>query len=112
MTEPTYSFVYDRASADAAFHGIGIRELVLSLLAGLTPDAECDGCLVYEGESPLEPGTVCIGISGPGADALQLRLVEGLERQGVGIIKVYEGGPEVRMPIARAREGVWATPER
>lgn len=111
-SEPIFSFVYDRTTADAAFHGIGIRELVLSLIAGITPDPGCEGCTIYEGESPLEAGTVCIGTSGPGADAIQLRLLEAFEKQGVRIVSVYEGGPEPRTKIAQAQGEVWITPDR
>jgi hypothetical protein len=111
MTDATYSFVYDRITADAAFHGIPTRELLLSLLAAMPPEAAWDGCLVYEGASPLEGHSVCIGMTGSGSDQLQLKLVEALERQGVGIRAVYEGGPEVRTPIARASGELWVSPE-
>jgi hypothetical protein len=111
MTEPTYSFVYDRTTADAAFHGIGFRELVPCQLAGIPPAAERQGCLVYQGESPLEAGTVCIGTSGPGADALQLRLVDAFERQNILIVAVYEGEPDTRPPLAGAGVGKWMTPD-
>ena len=110
MTEQTYSFVCDRKSADAAFPGIAIRDLVLSLLAGIPPQNEWEGCMVYEGDSPLEAGTVCIGTSGPGADALQLRLLDALERQGVVIVEVFEGGPAPKWPIACVGGGQWADP--
>ena len=112
MTESTYSFVYDQTTADSAFPGITASDLVLSLLAGFTPESEWECCLVFEGESPLEPGTVCIGTSGPGADALQLRLLEAFERQGVCAIEVFEGGPEVQSPIARVENGQWISPTR
>ncbi len=85
-------------------------KLVLSLLAGLVPDAEWEGCLVYEGESPLDPGTVCIGTTGPGSDLLQLRILSAFERQGIGAVEVFEGGPEVRLPIARIADGQWVNP--
>jgi hypothetical protein len=110
MIEKTYSFVYDRAVADAAFHGIAVSELMLALLATITPEPDLEGCLVYQGDSPLEAGTVCIGTKGPGADTLQLRLLESLERQGVATLGVFEGGPEVQIPIATAREGRWSIP--
>ncbi len=112
MTETTYSFVYDQKAADSALPAIATNQLVLSLLAGLVPDAEWEGCLVYEGESPLDPGTVCIGTRGPGADLLQLRLLRNFERQGIGAIEVFEGGPEVRTPIAEVAAGQWVTPSR
>lgn len=112
MTAPTYSFVYDRATTDIAFPGVDARDLVLSLLAAFTPELEWDGCLVYEGESPLGAGTVCIGTSGPGADLLQLRLLAALENQGVGAIEVFEGGPDATSPIARAEKGEWVSPSR
>jgi hypothetical protein len=110
MTDTTYSFVYDRPSADAAFHGIAARELALSILAGLPPEPGWEGCLVYQGASPLEGATVCIATRGPGADALQLRLIEALERQNVWVLQVYEGGPEITQAIAVARDQVWSTP--
>jgi hypothetical protein len=108
MNEPTYSFVYDRRSADAAFHGIAVRELLLSILAGLPPMPEWEGCLVYQGESPVEGSTVCIGTRGSGASEVQLRMLEALERQGVRVLEVYEGGPDASQPIATARDGRWS----
>jgi hypothetical protein len=110
MTDPIYSFVYDRQSADAAFHGIAVRDLALSVLAGLTPQPDWEGCLVYQGESPLAEGTVCIGTRGPRADQVQLGILEALERQGVRVLEVYEGGPEVGQAIATARDGRWSVP--
>jgi len=112
MTEPTYSFVYDRTATDSAFPGIATSDLVLSLLAGLTPELEWETCLVFEGESPLDAGTVCIGTSGPGAGAFQLRLLDAFERQGVCAIEVFEGGPEPTSPIARVENGQWVNPSR
>ena len=112
MTEPTFSFVFDRTKTDTAFPGIAASDLVLSLLAGFTPELGWENCLVFEGESPLEAGTVCIGTSGPGADALQLRLLDAFERQGVCAIQVFEGGPEARWPIARVENGRWVNPPR
>ncbi len=110
MTETTYSFVYDQKTADSALPGIATNQLVLSLLATLVPDAEWEGCLVYEGESPLDPGTVCIGTTGPGSDLLQLRILSAFERQGIGAVEVFEGGPEVRLLIARIADGQWVNP--
>jgi hypothetical protein len=110
MSEATYSFVYDRQSADTAFHGIAPRELALSVLAGLEPKPEWEGCLVYQGSSPLEGSTVCIGTRGPGADQVQLGMLEAFERQGVRVLGVYEGGPEVSQAIAAARDGRWSAP--
>jgi len=109
-TAITYSFVYDRITADAAFHGIGTHRFVLSMLAGLPPEVEWEGCLVYEGESPLDSPGVCIALRGQGSNSLQLRLVEAIERQGIYVQKVYEGGPEVRTPIATAHQGQWVSP--
>ncbi len=112
MDEPVYSFVFDATGAGRAFLGIATRELVLSLLAGVTPEAEWEGCLVYEGASPMEAGTACIGTAGAGADAVQLRLIEALEGHGVDVLAVYDGGPEPRTPVARARAGRWTDPDR
>jgi hypothetical protein len=110
MSEPNYSFVYDRASADAAFHGIAVRELVLSILAAMPPESNWNGCEVYRGPSPLEGATVCLATTGPAADELQLRLIEALEQHGICVLQVYEGGPEISEPIATARNGKWTTP--
>jgi hypothetical protein len=110
MNESVFSFVYDRQSADRAFYGIAPRELTLSILAGMQPLAQWEGCTVYRGPSPLAGGTVCIGISGPGADEVQLRLIEGFERQAVSVLQVYEGGPEATETIAAVRAGRWSAP--
>lgn len=110
MNDSAYSFVYDRQSADRAFHGIASRELTLSILAGVQPLAQWEGCSVYRGLSPLAGGTVCIGTSGPGADEVQLRLIEGFERQAVRVLEVYEGGPEATETLAVVRAGRWSAP--
>ncbi len=110
MSNLVYSFVYDRRTADAAFHGIGTIELMLSLLAGIAPQPGWEGAQVFEGDSPLEAGTVCIGTTGPGADELQVELLGALERQGVRVLQVYEGGPDPKARIAAARGGTWMTP--
>lgn len=110
MADPTFSFVYDRLSADTAFHGIAARDLALSVLACLPPQPEWEGCLVYQGESPLQGATVCISTRGPGADQVQLRVIDAFELQGVRILGVYEGGPDVAQAIATARDGRWSLP--
>jgi hypothetical protein len=92
------------------FRKVGKREIVLAILATLPPEPHWDGCLVYEGETPLEDvRTVCVGTRGPAADEVQERLVEGFEKLGVRVLQVYEGGPEVRESIAKASEGKWVT---
>ena len=110
MSDSAYSFVYDRQSADRAFHGIAPRELTLSILAGMQPLTHWEGCTVYRGPSPLAGSTVCIGTSGPAADEVQLSLIEGLERQAVHVLEVYEGGPEATEAIAIVRAGRWSAP--
>ena len=111
MNDPVYSLIFDRQSARDAFKQIGTTALLLATLAQVTPEPAWEGCLVYEGESPLDGvKTACIGLRGPGADVVQQRLVEAMERIGVRILELYEGGPDVREPIARAREGRWASP--
>ena len=109
-TEVTYSFVYDRRSADTAFHGIAPEQLALSILAGIPPERQWEGCLVYLGPSPVDETTVCIATRGPGAGEVQLHLIEAFERQGVRILEVYEGGPEVSNRVAIARGGRWSLP--
>jgi hypothetical protein len=110
MGETTYSFVYDRRTADAAFHGIATRELALSVLAGIPPKAEWEGCLVYQGTSPIDGSTVCLATRGSGADEVQLHLLDAFESNGIRILEVYEGGPEVGQAIAAARDGRWSAP--
>ena len=110
MPETTYSFVYDRSSADREFRCIVPRALILAILAGIPPQSSWDGCLVYSGTSPIEGSdTVCIGTTGPAADTVQERIIEALERQGIRILQVYEGGPEVAEALARASAGKWVS---
>jgi hypothetical protein len=109
--ETTFSFVYDRKAARLAFKGIGIRELVLANLAALMPQPSWEGCMVYEGQTPLdEDATVCIGCDGPCADEVQEKLAERFTGLGIPVLAAYEGGPEVRSPIAVARGGRWCEP--
>lgn len=109
--EETYSFVYDGLEASNVFAGIGKKELILAMLAGIVADDSFAGCLVYEGEAPQADGAnVCVATRGPGADRLQQRLVEVFERRGIPVLQVFEGGPEVRLAIARADGGLWAAP--
>jgi hypothetical protein len=110
MSEDTYSFVIDRQAANEAFKQVGKRELMLAILATVMPEAQWEGCLVYEGETPLEEvKTVCIGTKGPAADKVQERLVEAFEKQRVPVLQVYEGGPEVRERIAVVSGQKWTT---
>jgi hypothetical protein len=109
-SDTTFSFVYNQQSVDTAFHGIAPRELTLSMLAALTPEKEWEGCLVYQGPSPLGAGSICIATGGPGASEVQLRLLEAFESHGVKILQVFEGGPEASESIAVARNGLWAQP--
>lgn len=110
MIKTTFSFVYDRGSADAAFHGIAADRLVLSLLAGIPAEPAWEGCAMAIGHSPLAADTVCVVTTGPGAGELQLRLVEAFERQGVDVVAVYEGGPAGGTPLATANAGRWVEP--
>jgi hypothetical protein len=111
MFDSTYSLVFDRKSAARAFKQVGAREIMLAVLAGIPPEAAWDGCLVYVGEPTVEQaGQACIGIRGPAADTVQQRLVEGLEKIGIKIIELYEGGPEPSEPIATASGGKWSAP--
>ena len=110
MSGQTYSFVFDRKGALEIFKQVGDREIVLAVLAGLTPEPGWDGCLVYGGNPPDEhAGQYCIGTRGPGADTVQERLVEGLEKLGIGVLAVYEGGPEPLRTIGTASGSKWKT---
>ena len=46
---------------------------------------------------------------GPGADTVQERLVDGLERLGIVVFAVYDGGPEPLRTIGAASDGKWMT---
>jgi hypothetical protein len=110
MSEPTYSFVFDRQKSNEAFKQVGKRELMLAILATVTPEPSWEGCLVYEGETPMEEvRTVCIGIQGPAAAEVQERLVMAFEKQNVPVLQVYEGGPEIRERFAVVSDGKWST---
>jgi hypothetical protein len=109
--ETVYSFVYDIASAARAFPQVGADDLVRAVLAGVPPEHGWDRCEVYEGPSPEDKeNTVCIGLRGPGAEAVQEHLVTAFERHGIVVRQVYEGGPPVRRRIARAAKGIWSAP--
>lgn len=108
MSESVYSFVFDRGEALKAFPQTGKYDLILGVLASMQPEEEWEGCTVYEGVSPMEElQTVCIGIQGASADQIQEKLVEGFEQRGVPVLRVYEGGPEVKELYARVENGTW-----
>ena len=108
MSEPTYSLVFDRERASELFKEVGAREIVL---AGMAPELDWEGCLVYWGDPPEDhEGQFCVGITGPAADTVQQRLVEGLEKQGIDVLQIYEGAPEPRETIATASGGRWTSP--
>ncbi len=109
MREIRASLLLGHREAQRAFPGVPMRNIVLALLATLTPEPHWDGCLVYEGASPEgESRTVCIGIQGAAADEIQERLNEGFERVGIVVLKLFEGGPEPTEVVAQARPGRWS----
>ncbi len=108
--DTTLSFVYDRQTADAAFAGIVPGSLALSFLAGILPRPEWEGCLVYQGSSPLPGATVCIATRGPGAGDVGLCLVDAYGKKGIRVLEVYDGGPEVGEAIAVLQDGRWSSP--
>ena len=108
MSKPVYSFVFDRGEALKAFPQTGKYDLILGVLASMPPEEEWEGCVVYEGASPMqELQTVCIGIEGGRADEVQEKLVEGFEQRGVPVLQVYEGGPEVQEIFAKVENKSW-----
>ena len=110
MCESVYSFVFDRREALKLYPRTGKLGLVLAILASIPPEAEWEGCTIYEGISPLEQAsTVCIGVRGAEADRVQERLVGAFEQKGVPVLQVYEGGPKVRELLARAGGNTWVT---
>jgi hypothetical protein len=108
MSEAVYSFVFDRQKALLTYPKTGKYDLVLGILASIQPETGWEGCIVYDGISPMEePKTACIGVRGAAADRVQESLVEGFERKGVRILQVYEGGPEIRELFAKVENGTW-----
>jgi hypothetical protein len=112
MSEDTFSFTFDLQSARDAFRQVDTRRMILAVTAALAPQPGWEGCRIYTGPTPEDPGrTGCIATCGPGAEELQRRLVESFERLGVTVLKLYEGGPEATDAIARVSEGKWASSE-
>lgn len=108
--DDTFSFVIDLDAAQRVFLDVGAEAITLAVLAGIPVETRWQGCLVYEGESPVEEGrTACIATRGPGADSLQERLVAAFEGFGIPVLSVYEGGPEVRRSLARAEGERWTS---
>lgn len=108
MSEPVFSFVFDRRRSLEVFPGIGVDRLVRAVLARVPPPVEWSGCVVYTGATPLDPGaTACVGTRGPCADAAQQLLVEQFEEVEIPVLAVYEGGPEQEVALARADAGRW-----
>ncbi len=111
-SDETYSFAFDRQAAGQVFQQVATGEILLGLMAGIPPEPEWDGCQVWEGPSPLDPeSTACVGIRGPGAATVQERLVEALERLGVPVLALWEGGPGVTRRLVRATGGRWVSPD-
>jgi hypothetical protein len=109
VPEENYSFVFDRRVAGQVFKDVGTREIVIAILAAAAPKADWNGCVVYEGESPLsQVETACIGTRGRSADEVQQWLVERLEEFGIPVLQLYEGGPEITQVLARASGGTWS----
>jgi hypothetical protein len=107
-----YSFTYDKAVALRVFQEIGVRDLVLAVLAGIVPKPDWEGCEVYEGPAPDDPSTTgCVGIKGSAADQVQRAMVEAFEAFDIPVPAIYEGGPEERQVIAKVADGTWVGPE-
>ena len=108
---PLFSFAFDRGAAWRQFLQVSARDVVLAVLARVPPAPEWEGCLVYEGPSPDDQeGTVCVGIAGRAAEAVQEALVTAFEELGIQVPAIWEGGPAPRDRIAVVRSGVWSTP--
>jgi hypothetical protein len=106
----TYSFVFTRSSAEAAFPKSPPDRVIVAVLAGIRPGEGAEGCRVFLGQAPEDPeGTVCLGTDGPGADLVQRAIVERLEAMGVEIPAIYDGGPEPETVVAEWQGGRWQT---
>lgn len=113
MSEETFSFTFDLQSARDAFRQVDTRRMILAVLATLSPQPGWEGCRIYTGPAPEDPDrTGCIATNGPGAEELQRRLVESLERLGVTVLRLYKGGPEATDAIAGVSGGKWVSAER
>jgi hypothetical protein len=106
MSDALFSFVFDRRGAVKVFPGIGVDRLVRAVLARVPPPAAWNGCVVYTGATPLDPGAT----RGPGADEAQQQLVEQFEALEIPVLAVYEGGPEQQASLACADDGQWREP--
>jgi hypothetical protein len=108
MTDSVYSFTFFRKDIFKVFKRIREQELVLAIVSGIKPRQDWEGCIIYAGQGPLDDdATVCIGTRGPCADEVQQVLVEELERLGIGVLQVYEGGPEIDTLFVRATSTGW-----
>ena len=113
MSDKIVSLVYDRKSAAEAYQQVDERQIVLAILAGIVPEPSWNGSVVFVGDPPAEQGgNVCIAVRGPEAETIQERLVEGLEKAGIVVLQIYEGGPEPTVTIATASEGKWVRSTR
>ena len=111
MSERVYSIVFDKRRADKELTPIGVDRMVMALLARQPPEAAWDGCLIFEGETPDDSATTrCVAMTGPCADQVQQRLVETMESLNIPVLGVYEGGPEMRLKIARVEGDTWGEP--
>lgn len=93
MSDATYNFVYDRASADTALHGIAARELVLSILATMPPESSRGGCIIYRGSNPIDETNICLATQCPAAHMVQLRLIEASSGKVSAFSRCMREGP-------------------
>jgi len=108
MSVSTCSLVFDQISAAQAFPGVSIDKLVMALLATLHPEPDWEGGLLYSCPSPLDrENSACLVTRGPAAEVIQERLVGAMEKHGIVVIELFEGGPEPVSVIARVAQGRW-----
>ena len=107
MNEPLYSFVFDLIEARKSFL-VSTDHMVLALLASVEPAAEWDGCEVFIGDSPGDPlRTACVAVRGASADRVQVAIIEAFERVGIPVLDVYDGAPDAKKVLAKAKDGRW-----
>jgi len=104
MSAPTRCFTYSLR----AFPSIGDRDLILALLARITPDPRWNGCVVqlYENRTGDEQ-QVRVGVTGPEAVEVAQLLVTAWEQVGIPVQPVDEKGVAVENALVRVAAGRW-----
>ena len=97
---------FSTTQANKVFPGSGVDSLVLAFLAGIPPQPDWEGCLVFVAGS--RPDQVRLGLRGPAALAVRDHLVDSFARVGLDVLPGEEDDElVVEAPIARVEDGAW-----